>query len=65
MENNCVVIREFEVPGGTYLPGRKLGLDATLLESWIQFGFVKPLVVKDPKPKKKRRKRTVKVTTLA
>ena len=58
VETNCVVLREFNVPGGTYHPGRKLGLNAILLEKWVLSGFVEligPEAAKN-KPKSKRGK---------
>lgn len=63
MENNCVVLREFEVPGGTYYPGRELCLDAVLLEKWTLGRLVGP-IQEEVKPKKKRKRRTVKVKTV-
>lgn len=56
MEANCVVLREFNVPGGTMYPGRELGLNAILLEKWVLSGFVEligPEAAKN-KPKSKR-----------
>lgn len=57
--NNCVVLKEFNVPGGTYQPGRELCLAEILLEKWEQSGFVERLEVVKPT----RRKRTVKAKT--
>ena len=58
VETNCVVLREFNVPGGTYHPGRKLSLNAVLLDQWVRHGFVEligPEAAKN-KPKSKRGK---------
>ena len=55
MEINCVVLKEFNVPGGTYQPGRKLNLNAVLLEKWVDGGFVR---------KYKPRKRSIKMKTV-
>ena len=65
MESNCVVLKEFNVPGGTYYPGRELSLGAVLLEKWVLHGFVELLTDEKPKPKPKpkRKRRTVKANT--
>ena len=54
-EINCIVLREFCVPGGAYYPGRKLALGAVLREDWVRRGLVR---------KYKPRKRTVKMKTV-
>lgn len=64
MENNCVTIREFEVPGFTYAPGTELSLNETLLEDWERAGMVKRLKIEEkPKPKKRRTVRHKTVVT--
>ena len=58
MESNCIVLKEFNVPGGTYYPGRKLCLNAVLREQWVRCGFVEliGLEAAKNKPKSKRNK---------
>lgn len=56
MESNCVVLKEFNVPGGTYRPGRELGLNAVLLEEWVRSGFVR-LIGEEAAAKKPKRTR--------
>ncbi len=56
MVNNCVVLREFVVPGGVYRPGMELGLNAVLLEDWVRRGFVR-LIGEEAAAKKPKRKR--------
>jgi len=66
VENNCVTIKNFEVPGCIYYPGTELNLGAALLEDWVRRGFVKLLVAEpeEQKPKKQSRKRhSVKANT--
>ena len=58
MEVNCVVLKEFCVPGGTYCPGRKLNLSEVLLEDWVRRGFVRRY-----KPRKRAVKMNTAVTT--
>ena len=70
MENNCIVLKEFNVPGGTYYPGRELSLNAVLLDKWVLHGFVELIgeetAERKPEPerkKKPRKRRTVKTNT--